>query len=89
MDDSGQYSALGHPIKRYLQDQQEHSPAPQDQDYQEQMRLFEQRQKQNHALLDYQMQLMLLESQNKKRLLMARQEQESLGLNPAPGQSGD
>jgi hypothetical protein len=30
----------------------------------------------NHALHDYQMQLMLLEQQNKKRLLMARQEQE-------------
>ncbi|KAL9101278.1 MAG: hypothetical protein Q9163_003450 [Psora crenata] len=36
----------------------------------------------NHALQDYQMQLMLLEQQNKKRLLMARQEQE------APGQPG-
>ncbi|ORY80970.1 hypothetical protein BCR37DRAFT_393613 [Protomyces lactucae-debilis] len=32
----------------------------------------------NHALQDYQMQLMLLEQQNKKRLLMARQEQERL-----------
>lgn len=32
----------------------------------------------NHALQDYQMQLMLLEQQNKKRLLMARQEQDSL-----------
>ncbi|KAI9732889.1 MAG: hypothetical protein M1834_003829 [Cirrosporium novae-zelandiae] len=31
----------------------------------------------NHALQDYQMQLMLLEQQNKKRLLMARQEQET------------
>jgi hypothetical protein len=30
----------------------------------------------NHALQDYQMQLMLLEQQNKKRLLMARQEQD-------------
>ena len=30
----------------------------------------------NHALQDYQMQLMLLEQQNKKRLLRARQEQE-------------
>jgi len=29
----------------------------------------------NHALQDYQMQLMLLEQQNKKRLLLARQEQ--------------
>lgn len=29
----------------------------------------------NHALQDYQMQLMLLEQQNKKRLMMARQEQ--------------
>lgn len=32
----------------------------------------------NHALQDYQMQLMLLEQQNKKRLLMARQEQDSM-----------
>lgn len=32
----------------------------------------------NHALQDYQMQLMLLEQQNKKRLMMARQEQERL-----------
>jgi len=41
----------------------------------------------SHALQDYQMQLMLLEQQNKKRLLLARQEadeerarQEQLGL---------
>ena len=33
----------------------------------------------NHALQDYQMQLMLLEQQNKKRLLMARQEQDTIG----------
>ncbi|OLN81165.1 Transcriptional activator somA [Colletotrichum chlorophyti] len=33
----------------------------------------------NHALQDYQMQLMLLEQQNKKRLMMARQEQDSMG----------
>ncbi|KAI1170977.1 hypothetical protein F4777DRAFT_84213 [Nemania sp. FL0916] len=33
----------------------------------------------NHALQDYQMQLMLLEQQNKKRLLMARQDQEGMG----------
>ena len=40
----------------------------------------------NHALQDYQMQLMLLEQQNKKRLLMARQEQDTL---PRPdGQPG-
>ncbi|KAI0596147.1 hypothetical protein F4775DRAFT_594579 [Biscogniauxia sp. FL1348] len=32
----------------------------------------------NHALQDYQMQLMLLEQQNKKRLMMARQEQDSM-----------
>ncbi|KAK7183913.1 vault protein inter-alpha-trypsin [Paraphaeosphaeria sporulosa] len=32
----------------------------------------------NHALQDYQMQCMLLEQQNKKRLLMARQEQDTL-----------
>ncbi|KAL8729649.1 MAG: hypothetical protein Q9166_004598 [cf. Caloplaca sp. 2 TL-2023] len=38
----------------------------------------------NHALQDYQMQLMLLEQQNKKRLLMARQEQEI----PRDGQPG-
>lgn len=40
----------------------------------------------NHALQDYQMQLMLLEQQNKKRLLMARQEHDS---GPRPeGQQG-
>ncbi len=32
----------------------------------------------NHALQDYQMQLMLLEQQNKKRLMMARQEQDGV-----------
>lgn len=37
----------------------------------------------NHALQDYQMQLMLLEQQNKKRLMMARQEQDSLQGGPA------
>jgi len=45
----------------------------------------------NHALQDYQMQLMLLEQQNKKRLLMARQEQDSAnGPNggPMPGFPG-
>lgn len=46
----------------------------------------------NHALQDYQMQLMLLEQQNKKRLMMARQEQDSIirGDNgaPLPGQGG-
>ncbi|KAF2785571.1 hypothetical protein K505DRAFT_8395 [Melanomma pulvis-pyrius CBS 109.77] len=36
----------------------------------------------NHALQDYQMQLMLLEQQNKKRLLMARQEQDSMSGGP-------
>ncbi|KAI5274513.1 hypothetical protein E4T47_02371 [Aureobasidium subglaciale] len=45
----------------------------------------------NHALQDYQMQLMLLEQQNKKRLLMARQEQDNMtngpnGPVPASGQ---
>ncbi|KFY94499.1 hypothetical protein V498_03866, partial [Pseudogymnoascus sp. VKM F-4517 (FW-2822)] len=35
----------------------------------------------SHALQDYQMQLMLLEQQNKKRLLMARQEQDGLTNN--------
>ncbi|KAG5961712.1 hypothetical protein E4U57_006039 [Claviceps arundinis] len=49
----------------------------------------------NHALQDYQMQLMLLEQQNKKRLMMARQEQDTItgipreGGGPgAPGQPG-
>ncbi|GAB7353256.1 hypothetical protein MBLNU459_g3765t1 [Dothideomycetes sp. NU459] len=36
----------------------------------------------NHALQDYQMQLMLLEQQNKKRLLMARQEQDNMTNGP-------
>ena len=39
----------------------------------------------NHALQDYQMQLMLLEQQNKKRLLMARQEQDGPGQPGMPG----
>lgn len=40
----------------------------------------------NHALQDYQMQLMLLEQQNKKRLMMARQEQDSaVNRDGAPG----
>ncbi|KAK6522525.1 hypothetical protein TWF281_001968 [Arthrobotrys megalospora] len=41
----------------------------------------------NHALQDYQMQLMLLEQQNKKRLMMARAEQEQIhmrGNEPRP-----
>ena len=44
----------------------------------------------NHALQDYQMQLMLLEQQNKKRLLMARQEQDTIGGRPdvQPGMPG-
>lgn len=45
----------------------------------------------NHALQDYQMQLMLLEQQNKKRLLMARQEQDNINhvpVNTPGGQSG-
>lgn len=46
----------------------------------------------NHALQDYQMQLMLLEQQNKKRLMMARQEQDSMtrtdGQPGVPGQPG-
>ena len=41
----------------------------------------------NHALQDYQMQLMLLEQQNKKRLLMARQESDNVGTR-AEGQPG-
>ncbi|KAF3390978.1 Transcriptional activator somA [Talaromyces pinophilus] len=36
----------------------------------------------NHALQDYQMQLMLLEQQNKRRLMMARQEQDSITTRP-------
>lgn len=43
-----------------------------------------------HALQDYQMQLMLLEQQNKRRLMMARQEQDSMaradGQGPMAGQ---
>ena len=51
----------------------------------------------NHALQDYQMQLMLLEQQNKKRLMMARQEQDGIvgiradgtpGMSGAPGGPG-
>ncbi|KAK2804389.1 hypothetical protein FQN51_002031 [Onygenales sp. PD_10] len=38
----------------------------------------------NHALQDYQMQLMLLEQQNKRRLLMARQEQDSISRGDGP-----
>ncbi|KAL1837448.1 hypothetical protein VTJ49DRAFT_3768 [Mycothermus thermophilus] len=41
----------------------------------------------NHALQDYQMQLMLLEQQNKKRLMMARQEQDQ-GANNMPRGDG-
>lgn len=39
----------------------------------------------NHALQDYQMQLMLLEQQNKKRLMMARQDQDTGGRPDGPG----
>ena len=44
----------------------------------------------NLALQDYQMQLMLLEQQNKKRLLMARQEQDTVSGRPdgQPGMPG-
>jgi hypothetical protein len=42
----------------------------------------------NHALQDYQMQLMLLEQQNKKRLMMARQEQDNMGGMPREGPGG-
>jgi hypothetical protein len=38
----------------------------------------------NHALQDYQMQLMLLEQQNKKRLLMARQGQDQPSWHATP-----
>lgn len=42
----------------------------------------------NHALQDYQMQLMLLEQQNKKRLMMARQEHETMNHRPGEPQPG-
>lgn len=42
----------------------------------------------NHALQDYQMQLMLLEQQNKRRLLMARQEQDTIGSGRPDGPGG-
>ncbi|KAK3942936.1 transcriptional regulator of filamentous growth FLO8 [Diplogelasinospora grovesii] len=42
----------------------------------------------NHALQDYQMQLMLLEQQNKKRLMMARQEQDMTGGMRPEGPGG-
>ncbi|KAF2099518.1 hypothetical protein NA57DRAFT_75018 [Rhizodiscina lignyota] len=43
---------------------------------------------QAHALQDYQMQMLLLEQQNKRRLLMARQEQDSVCASPfKPGDS--
>lgn len=42
----------------------------------------------NHALQDYQMQLMLLEQQNKKRLMMARQEQDLNTTTPRDGPGG-
>ncbi|KAI9643958.1 hypothetical protein NHQ30_007309 [Ciborinia camelliae] len=42
----------------------------------------------NHALQDYQMQLMLLEQQNKKRLMMARQEQETVRPDGQGGPGG-
>jgi len=35
----------------------------------------------NHSLQDYQLQLMLLEQQNKKRLMMAREEQDQMALS--------
>lgn len=87
MDDSRQYSSLAHPIKRYTEDPKEQSPAPQDR--QMQQSVFDQLEKPDRAMQEYQLQLMLLESQNKKRLHMARQKQDDLGRNPAPGQSGD
>lgn len=42
----------------------------------------------NHALQDYQMQLMLLEQQNKKRLMMARQEQDGIPRPDGPNGPG-
>ena len=85
-DDSGEYSSLEDQAKRIFDDFQE---PVQDQGDHGVLILSDQRQDQNHALQDYQLQLMLLEAQNKKRLHMARQEQDNLGLNAAPGQSGD
>lgn len=41
----------------------------------------------NHALQDYQMQMMLLEQQNKKRMMSARQEQDT--ISGADGNGGD
>ena len=43
---------------------------------------------QGGALADYQMQLMLLEQQNKRRLLMARQEQETIPQTGPPNAAG-
>ena len=43
----------------------------------------------NHALQDYQMQLMLLERQNKKRLLMATRQQDAITTGPMSGQPAD
>lgn len=43
----------------------------------------------SHALQDYQMQLMLLEQQNKKRLLMAREAQDGVSTVPINGQGGN
>lgn len=42
----------------------------------------------NHALQDYQMQLMMLEQQNKKRLQLARQEQDGTRPEGQPGIAG-
>ncbi|KAB8290707.1 hypothetical protein EYC80_008346 [Monilinia laxa] len=42
----------------------------------------------NHALQDYQMQLMLLEQQNKKRLMQARQEQDAIRPDGQGGAGG-
>jgi hypothetical protein len=42
----------------------------------------------NHALQDDQMQLILLEQQNKKRLMRAHQEQDSMGVMPRDGPGG-
>ena len=40
----------------------------------------------NHALQDYRMQMMLLEQQNKKRMIMARQQPDSMGSQPSHSQ---
>ncbi len=60
------------------------------QDYQMQLMQGPNAASRNHSLQDYQMQLMLLEQQNKKRLMMARQQQDSVAgdCGSTPAQPG-